>query len=85
MFTECNFKNFEKFKATGFKVKIEEKIIEEKLKEIANQNKQFEDKNEIERAINGDQVTFNYSATVDGNKFDGSEGKSVQLELGKDL
>ena len=22
---------------------------------------------------------------VDGNKFDGSEGKSVQIELGKDL
>jgi len=78
-------KNFDKFKATSFKVKIEEKIIEEKLKEIANQNKQFEDKNENEKAINGDQVIFNYSATVDGNKFDGSEGKDVQLELGKDL
>ena len=80
-----NLKSFEKFKATSFKVKIEDKIIDEKLKEIANQNKQFEDKNENEKAINGDQVTFDYSATVDGNKFDGSEGKGVQLELGKDL
>ncbi len=78
-------KSFEKFKATHFKVKIEDKIIEEKLKEIANQNKQFEDKKENEKAINGDQVIFDYSATVDGNKFDGSEGKGVQLELGKDL
>ena len=78
-------KNFEKFKATSFKVKIEDKIIEEKIKEIANQNKQFEDKNENEKAINGDQVTFDYSATVGGDKFDGSEGKGVQLELGKDL
>ena len=78
-------KSFEKFKATSFKVKIEDKIIEEKLKEISDQNKQFEDKNESEKATNGDQVTFNYSATVDGNKFDGSEGKGVQLELGKDL
>ena len=78
-------KSFEKFKATSFNVKIEDKIIEEKLKEIANQNKQFENKNENEKAINGDQVTFDYSATVDGNKFDGSEGKGVQLELGKDL
>ena len=78
-------KNFDKFKATSFKVKIEDKIIEEKIKEIANQNKQFEDKNENEKAINGDQVTFDYSATVDGNKFEGSEGKGVQLELGKDL
>ena len=78
-------KNFEKFKATSFKVKIEDKIIEEKLKEIANQNKQFEDKKENEKATKGDQVTFDYQASVDGNKFDGSEGKGVQLELGKDL
>ncbi len=78
-------KNFEKFKATSFKVKIEDKIIEEKLKEIAKQNKQFEDKNVNEKAINGDQVTFDYLATVDGNKFEGSDGKGVQLELGKDL
>ena len=78
-------KSFDKFKATSFNVKIEDKIIEEKLKEIANQNKQFEDKNDNEKAINGDQVTFDYSATVDGNKFEGSEGKGVQLELGKNL
>ena len=48
---ECNnLKSFDKFKATSFKVKIEDKIIEAKLKEIANQNKQFEDKNENEKA-----------------------------------
>ena len=80
-----NLKNFDKFKATSFKVKIDDKVIEEKLKEIANQNKQFEDKSDNDKAINGDQVTFDYSATVDGNKFEGSEGKGVQLELGKDL
>ena len=77
--------NFSKFKATDFKIKIEKKIIEEKLKEISKQNKQFEDKKEDEKAIIGDQVVFDYSATVDGNKFEGSEGKGVQLELGKDL
>ncbi len=80
-----NLKSFDKFKATSFKVKIDEKIVDEKLKEIANQNKQFEDRKENEKAINGDQVTFDYSATVGGNKFEGSEGKGVQLELGKDL
>tara|TARA_B100000989_G_scaffold40002_1_gene25405 strand:+ start:52 stop:1425 length:1374 start_codon:yes stop_codon:yes gene_type:complete len=78
-------KSFDKFKATNFKVKIEDKIIDEKLKEISNQNKQFEDKNDSEKAVNGDQVIFDYSASVDGNKFEGSEGKGVQLELGKDL
>ena len=69
-------KNFDKFKATSFNLKIEDQIIEDKLKEIANHNKQFEDKSENEKAIKGDQVTFDYSATIDGNKFDGSEGKA---------
>ena len=78
-------KNFDKFKATSFKIKIEDKIIDEKLIQIAKQNKQFEEKGENEKAINGDQITFDYSATIGGNKFEGSEGKSVQLELGKDL
>ena len=80
-----NLKSFDNFKATEFKVKIEDKVIDLKLKEIAEQNKQFEDKNENEKANIGDQVVFDYSATINGNKFEGSEGKGVQLELGKDL
>ena len=82
---EVKLKPFDNFKATDFNVKIEEKIINEKLKEISNQNKQFEDKKNEEKAKIGDQVIFDYSATVDGNKFEGSDGKGVQLELGKDL
>jgi trigger factor len=78
-------KSFDKFKATAFKVKIETKVIDSKIKELSEQNKQFEDKNENEKAMIGNQVVFDYSATVDGSKFDGSEGKGVQLELGKDL
>tara|TARA_B100001093_G_scaffold95926_1_gene87951 strand:- start:26 stop:1399 length:1374 start_codon:yes stop_codon:yes gene_type:complete len=80
-----SLKNFDTIKATEFKVKIDNKIVDEKLKEISDQNKQFEDKNDNEKANTGDQVIFDYSATVDGNKFEGSEGKGVQLELGKDL
>ena len=75
----------EKIKANEYKIKIDKKIIEDKLKELANQNKQFEDKKENEKSIIGDQVTFDYSATVDENKFEGSEGKGVQIELGKNL
>ena len=39
-------KSFEKYKAVEYKIKIEDKIINEKLKEISNQNKQFKDKKE---------------------------------------
>ena len=78
-------KSFDKFKATDFKVKIKDNVIDEKIKEISDQNKQFEDKKENEKAMTGNQVVFDYSATVEGNKFEGSEGKGVQLELGKNL
>ena len=82
---EIILKPFNKYKATEYELKIEEKIINDKLTEISTQHKQFTDKKESEKAKKGDQVTFDYSATVDGNKFEGSEGKGVQLELGKDL
>ena len=37
------------------------------------------------KAKDGDQVTIDYKATVDGKDFKGSEGKNTQLTLGKDL
>jgi len=82
---EIKLMPLEKFKATEFKIKIEEKVVADKLKEIASQHKQFSDKENKEKAETGNQVTFNYSATVDGKKFEGSEGKDVKLELGKEL
>ena len=82
---EVKLKSFENFKATEYIVKVDSKAVEEKVKEIANQHKHFTDKKEGEESKIGDQITFDYSATVDGNKFEGSEGKSVQIELGKDL
>ena len=82
---EIELKSFQDFKATEFKVKIDKKILDKKITEIATQHKHFTEKKETDIAKLGDQVVFDYSATVDGNKFEGSEGKGVQLELGKDL
>ncbi len=82
---EISLKSFNNYKATEYKIKIEEKIILEKLKEISTQNKKFVEKKDDEKAKLGDQVVFDYSATVEGEKFEGSEGKGVQIELGKDL
>ena len=53
-------KSLDKFQATDFKVKIEDKVIDEKIKEISKQNKQFEDRNDNEKAIIGNQVIFDY-------------------------
>ena len=82
---KIELKPLNNLKANEYKIKIEKKIIEDKLKEISKQNKQFNEKKDNEKATMGDQVVFNYSATVKENKFDGSEGKDVKIELGKDL
>ena len=77
--------SLEKIKATDYKIKIEKKIIDNKIGEIAKQNKKFEEKKVNEKSVNGDQIVFDYKATIDGNKFEGNEGKGVQIELGKNL
>jgi trigger factor len=82
---EIKIKSFQEIKALEYKVKVDQKSIESKLKEIAEQHKHYEDKEEGEKSELENQITFDYSATVDGNKFEGSEGKAVQIELGKNL
>ena len=37
------------------------------------------------KSVMGDQIIFDYDATVDGKEFEGSKGKGVAIELGKDL
>ena len=57
---EIKLKPLDKLKAIEYKVKIEKKIIDQKLKEISEQNKKFKDKKDNEKAKIGDQVVFNY-------------------------
>ena len=78
-----NLASFEKYTANQYLLKIEKKLVDEKVKEIANNNKTFSDKNE--KSETGDLVIFDYSASVNGEKFEGSEGKNTRLEIGKDL
>ena len=78
-----NLASFDKYTANEYLLKIETKLIDEKIEEIAKNNKTFSDKND--KSEKGDLVIFDYSASVDGEKFEGSEGKNTRLEIGKDL
>ena len=75
--------NFEKYTANEYLVKIENKLVDSKIKEIAKNNKTFSDKDE--KSEKGDLVIFDYSASVNGKKFEGSEGKNTRLVIGEDL
>jgi len=82
---EIKLKSIENIKATEYEIALEKKIIDDKIQEISKNNKNFEDKKENEKATNENLIVFDYNATIDGKKFEGSEGKGVQIELGKDL
>ena len=68
-----------------YKVNLSKEETDKRIKEIASNQKNFVEVDAAKVANEGDLVTFDYKATVDGKEFKGSEGKNTQLELGKDL
>jgi len=82
-FPEINLATFEKYKATEHIVKIEKKVVDEKIQDIAKNNRTYSDKND--KSIKGDLIIFDYSATINQKKFEGSEGKNTRLVIGEDL
>ena len=79
-------KSIENIKFDDYTVKIDEKETDKRIKEIAKNQPNFKDAPDSKaKAKEGDLVVFDYTATVDGKSFKGSEGKNTQLTLGKDL
>ena len=82
---QIDTKQLSNIKFDDYKVKLEKKHTEERLKEIAKTQNNFKDANDGHKSSKGDLVIFDYKATSDGKDFKGSEGKNTQLILGKDL
>ncbi len=81
---KIDLKPIESIKVDEYQVTIDKKEIDKRIEDIAKNQKNFKE-NEKATAKNGDLVSFDYKATVDGKNFKGNEGKNTQLELGKDL
>ena len=82
---KIDLKQIENIKADEYEVTIESKEIDNRISEIAKNQKNFVDVDPAKVANEGDLVAFDYKATVDGNEFKRKEKKNTQLELGKDL
>jgi trigger factor len=61
-------------------VPVADSEIEETLKRIASQSKNFEEKKGKAKA--GDRVTINFVGTIDGTAFEGGTADDVALEIG---
>jgi len=78
-------KSIENIKFDQYSVKIDNTETDKRIKEIAKNQPSFKDASPETKAKEGDLVSLDYKATVDGKEFKGGEGKNTQLTLGKDL
>ena len=82
---KVELKSVENIKYDEYSVKIDADETDKRIKEIAKSQNNFIDVVDDVKAIDGNSVTFDYKATIDGKVFTGGEGKNTQLILGKDL
>ena len=82
---KVDIKSLENIKFDQYSVKIDENETDKRIKEIAKNQPSFKDSTPETKAKEGDLVTLDYKATIDGKEFKGNEGKNTQLTLGKDL
>ena len=82
---KVDVKSIESIKFDQYSVKIDDSETDKRIKEIAKNQPSFKEASAETKAKEGDLVTLDYQATVDGKEFKGSEGKNTQLTLGKDL
>ncbi|MDC1128544.1 trigger factor [Candidatus Pelagibacter sp.] len=82
---KVDVKSIESIKFDQYSVKIDNNETDKRIKEIAKNQPSFKEAGPDTKAKEGDLVTLDYQATVDGKEFKGSEGKNTQLTLGKDL
>ena len=85
LFPEIKLQSFNKISVTDYIVKVDKEELDTRLKNLSKEYKNFENKEENLVSEIGDQVIFDYKATVDGKDFEGSKGEGVTIELGKDL
>ena len=82
---KVEIKSVENIKFNEYNVKIDASETDKRIKEIAKNQKNFKEVEDVIKSSEGNLVVFDYKATIDGKEFKGSEGKNTQLELGKDL
>jgi len=82
---KVDVKSIDNIQYDQYSVKIDDSETDKRIKEIAKNQPSFKEASPETKAKEGDLVTLDYQATIDGKEFKGSEGKNTQLTLGKDL
>ena len=84
-FPEVKLDSLDKIKYDDYEIKIDDTETNKRIKELAKNQKNFVEVDPAKVANEGDLISFDYKAKVEGNDFEGNEGKNTQIEIGKDL
>jgi trigger factor len=63
-------------------VEPEDKAVDEQIRQLASQNKRWEDAPKKHAAATGDLVVMDFEGEVGGKPFEGGKGEDMQVELG---
>jgi trigger factor len=75
----ADFKSFTVEKPVA---EVADSDVDDAIKRIADQNRNYKDKGEGAKAETGDRVTINFKGTIDGTPFDGGTGEGIQVVIG---
>ena len=74
--------DFSKLDVVRHTVSVEDEHVDEALKTIAGQYKDFEPRKEGAKSEDGDRVIISFVGRIDGEAFEGGSAEDVPLELG---
>ncbi|MBW0145252.1 trigger factor [Sphingomicrobium clamense] len=61
---------------------VDEKDVDERVKQIASQQKSWKEAAKTKKAAKGDLVVMDFVGKVDGKEFEGGTGEGMEVELG---
>jgi len=74
--------DFKSFTVEKPVVEVSDSDIDEAIKRIADQNRNYVARAEGAKAEKGDRVTINFKGSIDGVPFDGGTGEGIQVVIG---
>lgn len=75
----ADFKTFNVDKPVA---EVSDADVDEAIKRIAEQNRDYADKGEGAKAETGDRVTISFKGTIGGTPFEGGTGEGIQVGIG---
>ncbi len=79
---EVEVKDFSGLELTRYRVKVPDEDVDEAIRNLAEQFKDYEDKPEGATAEEGDRVVISFVGRIDGEEFEGGSAEDVPLVLG---